>query len=302
MYTFRHSLLLFLPVPWVVRRTVAFADLGFSSAYAIMASDYAWGFATSREIKSWSPERAPDSNCEDQPDDDWDVASLPQLSFKPLPFVDVSTQVKWNDLADLNSQEADKLKITNTEQSVHEPFLYDMRHRLSTVSVRSERGSKGYAQLWLNQPGNANLFGVRLIGDARTPHLFSSMAPADLALYSEWGMRRVQQYNGTEPLELVLPVRTHPAILKEAVLGIHSGVMTLSWHTAEAVLVMANSIGVSAGVANHDRLLLQSTISNMLCPCSLACWRLLVRITFVAMAHKSLFLCFQLPIWLIILA
>ncbi len=44
---------------------------------------------------------APDPNCEDQSDDDWDVASLPQLSFKPLPSVDVSTQVKWTDLANL---------------------------------------------------------------------------------------------------------------------------------------------------------------------------------------------------------
>ncbi len=66
-----------------------------------MASDYAWGFATSAEIKSWSPDPAPDPNCEDQSDDDWDVASLPQLSFKPLPSVDVSTQVKWTDLANL---------------------------------------------------------------------------------------------------------------------------------------------------------------------------------------------------------
>ena len=265
-----------------------------------MASDYAWGFATSREIKSWSPEPAPDSNCEDKPDDDWDVASLPQLSFKPLLFVDVSTQVKWTDLAGSNSQEADKLKITHTEQNVHEPFLdytpyFQPADSFGTALVRNGRGSKGYAQLWLSQPGNAKLFGVRLIGDARTPHLFSSMASADLALYSEWGFSRIQQYSNTEPLELVLPVLTDPAILKEAVLGIHSGVISLSWHTAEAVLVMANSIGVSACIAKHGRLLLQSTYSNMLCPCSLACWRLPVRITFVARAHKCLFLCFQLP-------
>ncbi len=84
--------------------------LASAQHYAVMASDYAWGFATSKEIKSWSPDPAPGSICEDQPDDDWDVASLPQLSFKPLPFADVSTQVKWTDLAGLNSQEADKLK------------------------------------------------------------------------------------------------------------------------------------------------------------------------------------------------
>jgi len=183
---------------------------------------------------------------------------------------------------------------------VHEPFLdyspyFQPANSFGTASVRSERGSKGYAQLWLSQPGNDNLFGVRLIGDATTPHLFSSMAPADLALYSEWGMSRVQQYSDTEPLQLVLPVLTDPAILKQAVLGIHSGVISLSWRTAEAVLVMANSIGVSACIPNHGRLLLQSTFCNKLSPCSLAFWRLLVRITFVARAQECLFLCFQLP-------
>jgi len=274
--------------------------------YPSMASDYAWGFVTSREIKSWSPDPAPNSNCEDQLDDDWDVASLPQLSFKPLPFVHVSTQVKWTVLAGWKSQEADKLKITNTEQNVHEPFLcysphFRPAHSFSTVSVRSDPDSKGYVQVWLSQPGNANLFGVRLIGDAKAPHLSSSMAPADLALYSEWGMSRMQQHMDTKPLELVLLVLTDPAILKEAILGLHSGVMSLSWHTAEASCY-GRFHWSECPYCQPQQASIAKYIFNMLSACSSAFWRLLVRIISVTKAQDCLFLCCQLPSELIILA
>jgi len=170
-----------------------------------------------------------------------------------------------------------------------------------TVDAQMVRTYEGYVQVWLSQPSNANLFGVRLIGDAKAPHLSSSMAPADLALYSEWGMSRMQQHMDTKPLELVLLVLTDPAILKEAILGLHSGVMSLSWHTAEASCY-GRFHWSECPYCQPQQASIAKYIFNMLSACSSAFWRLLVRIISVTKAQDCLFLCCQLPSELIILA
>lgn len=232
-----------------------------------MASDFAWGFAASTPVKSWSPDPEPGSNRKDQLDGGWEVESLSQPVFESAKSVDASTQVNWTTAEAPNSPKVDQPATSITDQNVHEPFLcypleYRPGHRLVRVPVRNERGSKGYAEVWLQQPGNSYLFGVRLIGDGSTPHLFSSLAPADLALYTNWGMSRVQEHKDTEPLTLVLPVLTDPAVLQEALKGLHSGTLSMSWQTAEAVLVMANSIGVSAFEVSGSRLHLQVSSST----------------------------------------
>ena len=47
------------------------------------------------------------------------------------------------------------------------------------------------------------------------------------------------------PMFLVLPVLTKPEIVEQAVAGILSGQISLSMSNVEAVLVLANAVGVS---------------------------------------------------------
>ena len=48
-----------------------------------------------------------------------------------------------------------------------------------------------------------------------------------------------------KPINLVLPVLTRPEVVHEAVAGILSGQIGLSMLSVEALLVLANAIGVS---------------------------------------------------------
>jgi len=47
------------------------------------------------------------------------------------------------------------------------------------------------------------------------------------------------------PIILVLPVLTKPEVVEQAVAGILSGQISLSMSNVEAVLVLANAVGVS---------------------------------------------------------
>ncbi len=47
------------------------------------------------------------------------------------------------------------------------------------------------------------------------------------------------------PLSLILPVLTKPEIVEQAVAGVLSGQISLSMSNVEAVLVLANAVGVS---------------------------------------------------------
>ena len=47
------------------------------------------------------------------------------------------------------------------------------------------------------------------------------------------------------PVNLVLPVLTKPEIVEQAVAGVLSGQISLSMSNEEAILVLANAVGVS---------------------------------------------------------
>ena len=63
---------------------------------------------------------------------------------------------------------------------------------------------------------------------------------------STWGCNRVQEHQSLAPLQLILPVLTDPGVVKHAVAALHSGSVQLSLCSVEAILVLANSIGVTA--------------------------------------------------------
>ena len=48
-----------------------------------------------------------------------------------------------------------------------------------------------------------------------------------------------------QPLSLVLPALTDPVIVQQAVAGVLKGHMCLASSTVEAILVLANAVGVS---------------------------------------------------------
>ncbi len=63
---------------------------------------------------------------------------------------------------------------------------------------------------------------------------------------STWGRNRVQEHTDTErALRLILPVKTDPAIVQQAVAGLNSGSIGLHMGNVEPILVLANAIGVS---------------------------------------------------------
>ncbi len=63
---------------------------------------------------------------------------------------------------------------------------------------------------------------------------------------STWGRNRVQEHTDTERvLRLILPVKTDPAIVQQAVAGLNSGSIDLHMGNVEPILVLANAIGVS---------------------------------------------------------
>ena len=62
---------------------------------------------------------------------------------------------------------------------------------------------------------------------------------------SEGGRNRVKEHQATGvPINLVLPVLTRPDVVQEAVAGILSGEISLSLLNVEALLVLANAVGV----------------------------------------------------------
>ena len=73
---------------------------------------------------------------------------------------------------------------------------------------------------------------------------------------STWGHNRVQEHNRTAPLQLILPVLTEPADVHDAVSALHRGMIQLSLFNFEAVLVLANAVGVSARMAQQSYLML----------------------------------------------
>lgn len=56
----------------------------------------------------------------------------------------------------------------------------------------------------------------------------------------------------TGPVILITPVLTHPNIVEEAVAGVLSGQISLSLSNVEAVLVLANAVGVSQLPCEHN--------------------------------------------------
>ena len=177
------------------------------------------------------------------------------------------------------------------QQNVHQAVLApNSQHTAqnsdeSVVPVAGGR-TKDYCDWWrekCSEQSDLSLFNVRLIGDASSPQLFTSMAHNDLAycryacfwtafvqvlaaihkcgsiLYeeirlkeccnnfcSQWGHNRVLERNATlVPIILVLPVLTKPEVVEQAVAGILSGQISLSLSNVEAILVLANAVGVS---------------------------------------------------------
>lgn len=106
---------------------------------------------------------------------------------------------------------------------------------------------KDYHDWWREQvveQESLGLFTVRLIGDASNPQLFTPMAPTDLAYCSKWGRNRVAEQQATQsPINLVLPVLTRPDVVEQAVAGILSGQIGLTWFSVEPLLVLANAVG-----------------------------------------------------------
>ena len=61
-----------------------------------------------------------------------------------------------------------------------------------------------------------------------------------------WGRNRVEEHTDTErALCLILPVKTNPAIVQQAVAGLNSGSIDLHMGNVEPIIVLANAIGVS---------------------------------------------------------
>lgn len=65
-------------------------------------------------------------------------------------------------------------------------------------------------------------------------------------VYSKWGHNRLVEHEAiNKPISLVLPVLTRPEVVRQAVAGIISGQTGLSLLNVEALLVLANAVGVS---------------------------------------------------------
>ncbi|DBA80994.1 TPA: hypothetical protein ACH3X2_007201 [Trebouxia sp. C0005] len=121
--------------------------------------------------------------------------------------------------------------------------------KLSGESEHSVAIESGHTQLyhnwWQQDPSNICLFGAHLIGDAEEPSQYASIALTDLAFCSTWGRNRVQEHTDTErALRLILPVKTDPAIVLQAVAGLNSGSIGLHMGNVEPILVLANAIGM----------------------------------------------------------
>ncbi len=187
------------------------------------------------------------------------------------------------------------LAQTELHQNVHQTMLaphnQDSARDASAVPVAGHR-TQDYCDWWREQVSEQNdlsLFNVRLVGDASSPQLFSSMAHIDLAycryaccwkdligrlqstlivllsdfsakhkarapfICSKWGYNRVMEHKAAMgPLILIMPVLTKPEIVEEALAGILSGQISLSLSNVEAVLVLANAIGVSQLPCGHN--------------------------------------------------
>ena len=66
---------------------------------------------------------------------------------------------------------------------------------------------------------------------------------------SSWGYKAMEDnFNRQHQMQAILPVLTKPSIVHEAFAGMLSGQIRLSAANVEAVLVMANAIGVSTKV------------------------------------------------------
>ncbi len=63
------------------------------------------------------------------------------------------------------------------------------------------------------------------------------------------------------PVTLVLPVLTKPEIVEQAVAGVLSGQISLSMSNVEAILVLANAVGVSCLSAPDHRSVCLSRIT-----------------------------------------
>lgn len=67
-----------------------------------------------------------------------------------------------------------------------------------------------------------------------------------VCVHSKWGRNRVAEQQATQsPINLVLPVLTRPDVVEQAVAGILSGQIGLTWFSVEPLLVLANAVGVS---------------------------------------------------------
>ncbi len=162
--------------------------------------------------------------------------------------------------------------------------LLGLRLALKEANVPVASGwTPAYLSWWQEQVRAQQIpdfFAVRLIGDANRPGLFSpfgldhlafcrcesgqqstillllgshlgSRAISTLLLHScmcacsKWGHNRVAQHIGREQvLSLTLPVETDPDIVCQAVSGLLGGFVELSALNVEALLVLANSVGV----------------------------------------------------------
>ena len=67
-----------------------------------------------------------------------------------------------------------------------------------------------------------------------------------MCVCSKWGHNRVVEHQAKGmPITLVLPVLTKQNVMEQAVTGILNGQITLSLASVEALLVLANAVGVS---------------------------------------------------------
>ena len=145
----------------------------------------------------------------------------------------------------------DTTSLCGQQQSVHIPFLTcsascNANDEYSIVPLKNTRGSQAFFEFWTANHDNHRLFNIRLIGSASSLDQSSSIAAADLALYSKWGLSILQRHEDNETIKILLPVLTEPAQVCQAVEGLQRGVITLTWLTVEPILVLANAIGVSA--------------------------------------------------------
>ena len=82
---------------------------------------------------------------------------------------------------------------------------------------------------------------------------------------SAWGRNRVLTHSQPQPLSLVFPALTDPLIVQQAVAGVLKGHIRLSSSNIEAVLVLANAVGVShLLVVMNTHLLKMYTCSHVL--------------------------------------